>query len=156
MEVGNNIKADGSYRIKVSISNDQKLATAKGIFYLPDNEFLQNKLIVGLKVSFSVGNWADVPTVSPSETVLGGLFYYEQYINLKEYYLTLYDHKNKLVIENLPLMQLNNNNPVGATPQPNKIIPIYGYFNLRQSYIYLPTVTTNYLVYTSLEFFYKN
>ncbi len=42
MEVGNNIKADGSYRIKVSISNDQKLATAKGIFYLPDYFIMNN------------------------------------------------------------------------------------------------------------------
>ena len=160
--IGNNNRAIGVHRVNVLLYDPQNLnpVTATGRYYLPDNTFLQNKYIVGVQaLVYAAGAVIayPMPQSSPSEAVLGQSCRYAQISELLSCYLTLYNQQNRLVIENFPILQLDNNQYFipAATNVENKIIPITGYFNFRQSFVYTPAAAVGANTQLALAFYYQ-
>lgn len=155
---GNNIKCVGVNRLNVLLYDPQNITAGNstGRFYLPDHTFLQSKYIVGVQcLVYAPAIYTELPQNSPSESVLGITCLYAQPSVLQNFYLTLYNKNGGIAIENFPLLQLNNNNYFGVTVPDNKIIPIEGYFNFRESFVFTPNQAVGSNNQTTLAFYYK-
>jgi hypothetical protein len=147
---GNNVRCAKVKRILVPLTE----ASQQGRYQLPDDPDLDKKNIVGLSASFAeflfVG---DVSRDTP---------YYINGVNLKipfdssplakQSFLTLYNEKNEIMIENFPLIGLFNR----PNPTTNKIFPITGKIKTRQSFVSIAGVTVGLNVFPTmwLNFFY--
>ena len=128
--LGNNVKSAKVKRVLVSLSN----GSAQGRFQLPDDPDLDRKNIVGLSVSFSSGNFGDVSAITPyNEGNLLIRIPADNDTQAKRGFITIYNDKNEIIIENFPLLGLFNR----PTATVNRIMPITGKIKSRSSYISL-------------------
>lgn len=126
--LGNNIKCTKVKRVLVPLSN----ASAQGRFQLPDDPDLDRKNIVGLSVSYSSNTIGDISSITPYNE--GNLLIRIPNVGdaqAKRAFITLYNYKNELIIENFPLLGLFNR----PSATVNRIMPITGKIKSRSSYI---------------------
>lgn len=127
--LGNNIRCAKVKRILIPLTE----ASQQGRYQLPDDPDLDKKNIVGLSASFAeflaVG---DVAQNTPY--FINGVrlqIPFDSNLITKQSYLTLYNDKNEIMVENFPFQGLFNR----PSPTVNKILPITGKIKTRQSYV---------------------
>lgn len=127
--LGNNQKSRKIKSIQVPL-NDTSIS---GKWFLPENPELEKKSIVGLSVSFSGASGditQDLPffTGSNQNAVLN-----KNQALSKGSFLTLYSADGSEMLSNFPINPLFNDNGNNK----NRIVPITGKINVRNSYIFV-------------------
>jgi len=155
---GNNIEAARAIRIIVNLFDTGGVNTnVFGQYYFDEYPELNNKTIVGIKFNTNLGqaqnNTPDFDTPNLSlDNNLGRAAFYADDLYAGYLMVNLFNDKNELIIQNMPLNSLNyivSNNTGG------KIIPFDTKLNLKRSYIFSTRAfTTTDPISVSLTFYY--
>lgn len=127
--LGNNQKSRKIKSIQVPLAD----TSISGKWFLPENPELEKKSIVGLSVSFS-GASGDIAQDLPFYTGADqNVVLNKNQILSRSSFLTLYSADGSEMLSNFPINPLFNDNG----NKKNRIVPITGKINVRNSYIFI-------------------
>lgn len=127
--LGNNQRSTKVKSIQVPLAD----TSISGKWFLPENPELEKKTIVGISVSFS-GASGDIAQNLPFYTgAQQNIVLAKNQILSRSSFLTLYSADGSEMVSNFPINPLFNDN--GSNK--NRIVPITGKINVRNSYIFI-------------------
>lgn len=139
---GNNIEAVKAKRVVVNLFEDNSInLTVYGKYYFNEYPELNHKTIVGIKFNSNVGQSQNLH----NDFAIDNGLYLDNNIGIGAYYadtqdgqgllLNLFNEKNELIIQNMPLNSLNPELATYQSKLNGKILPFDTKLNLKASYI---------------------
>jgi hypothetical protein len=161
-QLGNNIEAAKAIRIVVNLFDTGGTSTnVYGKYYFNEYPELNNKTIVGIKLNTGkidegIGSYPDFVNFQSSiNNNIGKNAIYVDSDQAKKLMLNLFNNKNELIIQNMPLNSLNTNIEQSSFTLNGKIIPFDTKLNLKASYIFSTYLfTSTFPKSVSLTFYY--
>jgi hypothetical protein len=165
MEQGNNIECFKTFRMEISLFNEQGNGQPGQKYFFPDNPIFKGKNIVGIDCNLQEKR----SPVFPFPAIELGDLSADNYKNLgalmgiqgaQFIYCTIYDEDNTERFYNVPLRSFfMQPSVIVATGQknPRRVKPYSGKINPRKSFLFIPPGVATFGVksYVSLTFYYN-